>query len=189
MKLYLIMELMRSNNMCKLLYINMLRYLIPVILVIIIVLNVNAQDQQARDKIESARIALITERLGLTPEQAEKFWPVYREYSEKRRELARELQQARQGVDPQNMTEEQSRELVNLAMEMKQRQLDLEKEYSNKLMNVISSQQMLSLRKAEDDFRRMLLQKLQERRQQAERRQQFQQQREEMMRRNRPGNN
>ena len=175
--------------MCKLLYINMLRYLIPVILVIIIVLNVNAQDQQARDKIESARIALITERLGLAPEQAEKFWPVYREYSEKRRELARELQQARQGVDPQNMTEEQSRELVNLAMEMKQRQLDLEKEYSNKLMNVISSQQMLSLRKAEDDFRRMLLQKLQERRQQAERRQQFQQQREEMMRRNRPGNN
>jgi hypothetical protein len=37
------------------------------------------QDRDARQKIESARIALITERLGLTPEQAEKFWPIYNE--------------------------------------------------------------------------------------------------------------
>ena len=149
---------------------------------------VNGQDRQARNKIESARIALITERLGLTPEQAEKFWPVYREYSQKRRELAQELRQARQGIDPQNMSEEQSRRLVDLAMDVKQREVDLEKQYSNRMMNVISSQQMLSLRKAEDDFRRMLLQRLQERRQQQERQQQMQQQRREEMMRNRHGN-
>ena len=39
---------------------------------------------EARRKIQAARIALISERLGLTPEQAEKFWPVYREFSQKR---------------------------------------------------------------------------------------------------------
>ena len=33
-------------------------------------------DPQVRQKVEAARIGLISERLGLTPAQAEKFWPV-----------------------------------------------------------------------------------------------------------------
>ena len=32
------------------------------------------QANEGRESIEAARIALITERLGLTPEQAEKLW-------------------------------------------------------------------------------------------------------------------
>ena len=157
--------------------------------IMLIGISVNGQNRDARNKIESARIALITERLGLTPDQAEKFWPVYREYTDKRRGLTQELRQARQGMDPKNMSDEQSERLVNMAMEVKQRQLDLEKQYSGRMMNVISSQQMLSLRKAEEDFRRMILQRLQERRMQQERQQQFQQQRREEMMRNRQGNN
>ena len=33
-----------------------------------------AQNREMMQKIEAAKIALITERLELTPEQAEKFW-------------------------------------------------------------------------------------------------------------------
>ncbi len=33
-------------------------------------------DPKAREKVEAARIALITNRLGLSPGQAEKFWPI-----------------------------------------------------------------------------------------------------------------
>ena len=166
-----------------------LKVLVIILAIMLTGIKTNGQNRDARNKIESARIALITERLGLTPDQAEKFWPVYREYTEKRRGMAQELRQARQGMDPKNMSDEQSKRLVNMAMEVKQSELDLEKQYSGRLMNVISSQQMLSLRRAEEDFRRMLLQRLQERRQQQERQQQFQQQRREEMMRNRQGNN
>jgi len=34
------------------------------------------RDENAKDKIKAARIGLITQRLNLTPEQAEKFWPI-----------------------------------------------------------------------------------------------------------------
>lgn len=54
-----------------------------------------ARDPRARQRIEAARIAFITERLGLTPEEAEKFWPVYREFYQKRIELRQQLEQAR----------------------------------------------------------------------------------------------
>ena len=70
-----------------------------------------AQNKEALNKIESARIALITERLELSPEQAEKFWPIYREYSNKRREAKRELMEARRGIDTENMTDEQGKTL------------------------------------------------------------------------------
>ena len=36
------------------------------------------RDPKAQEKIKAARIAFITERLGLTPAEAEKFRPVYR---------------------------------------------------------------------------------------------------------------
>ena len=128
-----------------------------------------AQSKEALEKIESARIALITERLELTPEQAEKFWPLYREYSEKRKELRQEFVEARQSVDRKDMTEEESKMLLNKGLELKERQLSIDRTYADRLTRVISTQQLLQLRKAEDDFRRMLLERLERRRDQRDR--------------------
>ena len=136
------------------------------------------RDKEAMEKIQSARIALITSRLGLTPEQAQKFWPIYNEYLEKRRGLARELNQDRQGTDPNNMTDQQSQQLMNQSMQIKQQMLDLEKDYSQRLQRVITSQQLLELRKAEQDFRRMIIERLQQRKMQQMRREQMMQRRD-----------
>lgn len=140
------------------------------------------QANAGREKIEAARIALITERLGLTPEQAEKFWPVYNEYVQKRRGLARDLQQARNQVDINNMTEEQSQNLMKQSLDIRERQVQLEKQYAQRLTNVISAQQLLSLKKAEDDFRRMILRRLEERKNQQLNREQMRDRREDLMR-------
>jgi hypothetical protein len=140
------------------------------------------QGNDAREKIEAARIALITERLGLTPEQAEKFWPIYNEYGQKRRDLSRDLQRARNQVDINNMTEEQSQNLMNMSLDIRERQVQLEKQYAQRLTNVISSQQLLSLKKAEDDFRRMILRRLEERKNQQLNREQMRDRREDLMR-------
>ena len=139
------------------------------------------QNKDARQKIESARIALITERLGLTPEQAEKFWPVYNEYNIHRKNLVQEMQNARKNVDMNNLTEEQGRELMKLGLNIKERQLQLEKTYSDRLVEVISTKQMLSLRKAEDDFRKMIIQRLEDRKRQQMRRDQMINRREQLM--------
>ena len=145
-----------------------------------------AQSKDAMKQIESARIALITERLELSPEQAEKFWPVYREFNEKRRELRMELRDARQGTDIKSLTDEQSKMLMDKAMDIKQRQLNLEKDYSKKFQSVISTQQILRLKNAENDFQQMLLQRLQSQREKQMQRQKMMERREMM---NERGNN
>ncbi len=125
-----------------------------------------AQNQQAKEKIESARIGFITERLGLTPDQAERFWPLYNEYRQRNQDASRSYQQFKAGLDPDGPSEEESRRLVELELALKQQRLDLEKEYSKRMLDVISTQQVASLREAERDFRGILLRRLQQARQQ-----------------------
>ncbi len=130
-------------------------------------------DPKTREKVEAARIALISNRLGLTPDQAEKFWPVYREFAMKRMEMRQEFRRAQQGLDPNHPDPAKQQELINLGLQIKQRELDLEKDYSGRILRVITAQQMISLRKAEQDFRQMILNQLQQRRALQQRREQF----------------
>ncbi len=131
------------------------------------------QNPEARKKIEAARIALISDRLGLTPEQAERFWPIYREFTQQRSQLVREFREAQRQVDPNNVDPQRQQELVELGLKIKQRELDLEKDYSKRMMDVISAQQVLNLRNAEKEFQRMIINQIQQRRAIQQRRENF----------------
>ena len=126
----------------------------------------HAQNKEAMKKIESARIALITQRLGLTPKQAQQFWPLYNEYALQKRDLRKQFVDERSKMDPQNITEQESRRLMELNLDIKQKEVNLEREYAGRMMNVISSRQIMSLKQAEQDFNRMLLQRIEQRRRQ-----------------------
>ena len=141
----------------------------------------NGPKGDGNSKLEAARIAMITERLNLSPAQAEKFWPVYNQFSQERRALQQQAIQARKGYDMQNLTEEQSKTLVKAQMQFKQDKLDLEKKYVSKINDVISSKQLVALKKAEDDFRAMILNRLEQRKRQQMQRDQMLNQRERKM--------
>ena len=129
---------------------------------LLMTLAVTAQgpSPQALEKVEAAKIALITERLELTPKQAEKFWPIYREFGNQRKEIRREFDQARKKFDPNKASEEENKKMLDMANQVKDRQLKLERTYSERILKVISSRQLNNLRKAENDFKEMLLRRI-----------------------------
>lgn len=139
-------------------------------------------DPKAQEKIKAARIAFITDRLGLTPEEAERFWPIYREFSNKRMELRQQFEQVRKNPDPAKPKEESERELVELGLQLKQQELDLEKDYSKRILTAIPAQKLMALKTAEDDFRRLLIQQIQQRQLQQQRKQQLQERNEQRLR-------
>ena len=118
------------------------------------------QSPEALKKIEAAKIALITERLELTPEQAEKFWPIYREFGKQRQEVRRDFDKARKDFDPNKASEEENKKMLEMANQVKERQLKLERTYSDRILKVISTRQLNNLRKAENDFKEMLLRRI-----------------------------
>ncbi len=125
------------------------------------------QDKKVRDKIEAARIAYITDQLQLTPQEAEKFWPIYREFAERRREIRQQLRDASKNPTPG----QSDQEAVDQQFKAKQQELDLEKDYSGRLLKVISAQKLRSLPQAERRFRQMILDQIQRRQMQQERQQ------------------
>jgi hypothetical protein len=144
--------------------------------------DVSKTDPKAQEKIKAARIAFITERLGLTPEEAERFWPIYREFSNKRLELNQQFEQVKRNPDVAKPKEDHERELVELGFKLKQQELDLEKEYSKRILNVIPAEKLMALRTAEDDFRRLLMQQIQQRQLQEQRKRQAQERNEQRLR-------
>ncbi|MBA4055436.1 MAG: hypothetical protein C0490_12040 [Marivirga sp.] len=127
-----------------------------------------AQDPKVNAKIHAARVAYITDQLALTPEEAEKFWPIYREFSEKRKEIRQQLRDSKRNPDPNKTTEQIEKELVDKQFDVKQKELNLEKDYSGRLLKVISAQKLRTLPEAERRFRQMILDQIQRRQLQQE---------------------
>jgi len=134
------------------------------------------QDPKVRDKIQAARIAYITDQLKLTPAEAEKFWPIYREFAEKRHALRQQLKDMQAKPDQSKSPEQNDKDLVDNQFKVKQQELNLEKDYSGKLLNVISAQKLRTLPEAERRFRQMIIEQIQRRQLQMERQRNLQDQ-------------
>lgn len=120
-------------------------------------------DPKVQEKVRAAHIAYITDQLALTPEEAEKFWPIYREFAMKRKEVRQELRDMKRNPDPNKTQEQIDKELVDKQFDVKQRELNLEKDYSGRLLKVISAQKLRTLPDAERRFRQMILEQIQRR--------------------------
>jgi Spy/CpxP family protein refolding chaperone len=117
-------------------------------------------------RIQDAKIAIITNRLNLTPEQSTGFWPVYNEYSQKRREIHRAQRKIINDKKAEGKTDDQVLNNLKEVQELKQKELDLEKEYQTRFLKVISATQVIELYKAERTFNDMLIQRLKQRKEQ-----------------------
>ena len=120
-------------------------------------------DRQARmSQLENAKIAYITEKVSLTQDQAQRFWPVYNEYSGKRRELHHAMRKLR--VDDQNaLSDAQVKENLTKILALRQQEVDLEKDYFNKFQKVLSIRQVGKLFRAESQFTKEVLRRVTDR--------------------------
>ncbi len=135
-------------------------------LFLFVLLGIDASAQQRRpteeemNQIRAAKVAFITNRLNITAEQSEKFWPVYNEFDDKRREFRREQRRIMNEKRKAGTVDEQALNNLREVQDLKQKELDLEGEYQSRFLRVISPSQVEELYKAEKTFNDMLLQRL-----------------------------
>jgi hypothetical protein len=121
-----------------------------------------AQDEAPRgkEKIKAAKVGLITNRLSLSEEQAKSFWVVYDEFDRKRADIRKNIRQMT--AESRNITTSDDKILADLkeVLVLKQKEVDLEKEYLTKFLKVINIRQVSELFKTEQLFNQMLVKKL-----------------------------
>ena len=117
-------------------------------------------DQSKKEQIESAKIAYITKRVNLTPSQAKTFWPLYNEFSDKRKALKQRQRELDQNMGSLTATDKEVEAALNQLFELKKERLQLEITYNDKFKTILSSRQILELYKSEKDFLRILREKV-----------------------------
>jgi len=106
-----------------------------------------------KEKLESAKVAFITQRLDLTPDQAEKFWPLYNQHSKSKRSLMRELNEVQKSGEEQ-MSDQEAVETIKRRFDIEQKILDLDKAFLNYIIKVITPRQAFKLDEVNKDFAR-----------------------------------
>lgn len=138
-------------------------------MIFVITLSIsNAQSTQSREKMESIKIAYITEKLTLTEKQSQTFWPIYNSYQKERRALRpySKDKNEKPEANKENLEQKTDAEINALILsrfEAEEKMLALQKTYFEKYKTVLSMQQIAKLYKAERDFRKEVLERIKQR--------------------------
>lgn len=120
--------------------------------------NGNRNTKAKKDRVESEKIAFITRELELTSDEAQKFWPIYNQYSKEREELRKQRRESIQVTEA--TTDADAQKAIENMLSYRQKELDLQKEYIAKFQSVLPGRKVAKLYNAEEKFKRMLLDRL-----------------------------
>lgn len=115
-----------------------------------------------REKLDAYKIAFFTKRLNLTPQEAEKFWPVYNEFQNKRIALQTERMQLNRNVNTNelNMSEKEMIEAGDKLISLQVQEANLAMDYHKKFKEILSPVKVIRLYQAENQYRLQLLNEL-----------------------------
>jgi len=114
-------------------------------------------DGPPRERLEAMKVGFITEKLALTPEQSQGFWPVYNEFQEKQETLRREARPQRRLAQ---MNDNEIQAMLNKQLDAEAKLLELRRTYMVRLQDVITIRQVALLQQAERDFNKQVVERL-----------------------------
>ncbi|WP_298736226.1 hypothetical protein [uncultured Chitinophaga sp.] len=126
-------------------------------------IQAKAQDKdnpELRDKIKSAEVAYLSQQLNLTPEEAQKFWPIYNNYT---REVEQLIAERRRNRQSDRKDDEAARRALNTEMDIEQKMLNVRKRYNQEFLKALPARKAGNVFKAEREFRGQLIRQLKER--------------------------
>lgn len=111
----------------------------------------------ALDRVQAQRAAFITEKIDMTSQEAEKFWPVFNEYEDEERRIRKRYLQGRRII---NMSDAEARKFIESRFEMEQELLDLKRKYFLRLADIISPRKLANFNRADREFKKLLLNRI-----------------------------
>jgi hypothetical protein len=118
--------------------------------------------ERTKNRMESYQIAYITEKLSLTPEESQRFWPVYNQFKEQAKKIRKDN---RNHKDIEAMNDVEAEQYIKTHLEGESKELELKKEFIQKLKGIIPPRKIAMLQGLEKEFKKELLERAKERRQ------------------------
>lgn len=109
-------------------------------------------------KIKSLKIAFLTERLNLSTQEAQAFWPLYNEYTEQREAQWRKGRKIFGAIkESESLSEAEASNLLKDYVAFEYEEEKLEMSFYQKIVKTVSAKKTILLIKAEEDFKRQMI--------------------------------
>jgi hypothetical protein len=118
-------------------------------------------DPKMMEIIKTKKVAFITEQVGLTSREGEKFWPVYNQLEKERMDLMDHKRDLEETTEDKSLkTEDAYRKLANEIVSMHVKESKLIEEYNAKFLSILSAEKVVKLYRSERKFRSFLMQEM-----------------------------
>ena len=143
-----------------------MKILLPLLLFVSLAAFAQDDHKEKKEQIKALKVSFLTTELSLTPEESEKFWPIYNAFEEKqykiRHDKMRPIKKKIDEVGLDKMSEKDAAALLEKLEAADEELFNLRKRLVTDLKPVIGSAKIIKLKKAEDDFNKKLLEKFKE---------------------------
>ncbi|MDX5325711.1 MAG: hypothetical protein LPK80_05575 [Bacteroidota bacterium] len=124
-------------------------------------------DQVESERLRAARVAFITEKVELTPTEAETFWPVYNEFKKKEEEIRRrtmdQVRELRRSRSENDLSDKEIETMIQKRFEEEEQLLKLRRDYHQRFKEILPMKKIGRLYLAEHEFRRQLIENVRRR--------------------------
>lgn len=141
------------------------KHLFTFVLTLLISFNSFSQRKESRKKVKVLKVSYITEKLNLTAQEAEKFWPIYNKFDKERHALYHGKRNALKeeiskngGID--NLSEKEAKTFAKKMLAAEKSYFQANEKYQTELSKVISYKKILKLHIVERDFTRSMFKRL-----------------------------
>ncbi|MGD0340911.1 MAG: hypothetical protein ABSA76_04280 [Bacteroidales bacterium] len=120
------------------------------------------------EKLNAYKIAFFTKKMNLSSEEAEKFWPLYNEFQDKKFRIQQERVLLNRNFNQNGgtMSDKELTEAGDKYIALEVQETSLSQEYHNKFKEILPPAKIIRLYQAENQYKLQLLNQLQNRKQQ-----------------------
>lgn len=134
------------------------------ILSIFIFSGLNAQERRGPtpemfEKIKAEKISFFTDKLNLTPAEAQAFWPVYNEFEKKRFDIQRQIHEFEHMPDEKfnSLSDSEIEKMTTGYIGSFEKEAMLLKDYNKQFLKILPKKKVLLMYRTENQFRGHLI--------------------------------
>ncbi|MCK5029232.1 MAG: hypothetical protein KAR57_06330 [Bacteroidales bacterium] len=143
-----------------------IKYIILLFITFTITFSAQAQESKSdkEQEIKSQKIAFFTDKMGLTPEEAQVFWPVYNDYWAKKNKIIadRKDKMTYFADHSENMNNDEMVQYADRYIRYEMELAELLDEYHIKFKKVLPIEKVMKIYLADYEFKTYLLKKIRE---------------------------
>jgi hypothetical protein len=131
-------------------------------------LSVMGQDPETRqqriEKYKSMKIAYFTDNLDISPDEAEKFWPLFNQYDQQHRELRKKHRKMVTDFSEkfEELSDQEAEEIIELHNKISEEKIQLDIKFQGELKKILPAKKIIKFYITEGEFREYMLRRIRE---------------------------